>query len=159
MISNRLTIKRFYTAFQQGDANSMASYYHPEATFEDPVFGLLNRAEVVAMWKMLIEQSKGNLQIEFSDIITSEEKGTAQWIASYTFSKTNRPVRNVIQASFEFRDGLIYTHVDTFDLWKWSKMALGWKGIFFGWSFIVKNKIRSQAKKSLIKFMQKKVTS
>jgi hypothetical protein len=111
------------------------------------------------MWKMLIERSKGNLQIEFSDIITSEEKGTAQWIASYTFSQTNRPVRNVIQASFEFRDGLIYTHVDTFDLWKWSKMALGWKGIFFGWSFIVKNKIRSQAKKSLIKFMQKKVTS
>jgi hypothetical protein len=38
-------------------------------------------------------------------------------------------------------------------------MALGWKGNLLGWSFIVKNKIRSQAKKSLIKFMQKTVTS
>lgn len=159
MISNRLTIKKFYTAFQLGDAKSMASYYHSEATFEDPVFGQLNRQEVVAMWEMLIERSKGNLEIEFSDIITSEEKGTAQWIATYTFSQTNRPVRNVIQASFEFRDRFIYRHVDTFDLWKWSKMALGWKGILLGWSFIVKNKIRSQAKKSLFKFMQKKETN
>lgn len=155
MISNRQTIKKFYTSFQQLDAKSMTALYHPEATFEDPVFGKLNREEVVAMWHMLIERSKGNLQIEFSDIITSEEKGTAEWIATYLFSATNRNVRNVIQAEFEFKDGLIYKHKDTFDLWKWSKMALGWKGALFGWSFILKNKIRSQAKNSLIKFMQK----
>ena len=155
MISNRQTIKKFYTSFQQLDAESMTALYHPEATFEDPVFGKLNREEVVAMWQMLIERSKGNLQIEFSDIITSEEKGTAEWIATYLFSATNRNVRNVIQAEFEFKDGLIYKHKDTFDLWKWSKMALGWKGVLLGWSFILKNKIRSQAKNSLIKFMQK----
>jgi len=155
MISNRETIKKFYTSFQQLDAERMTALYHPEATFEDPVFGKLNQEEVVAMWQMLIERSKGNLQIEFSDIITSEEKGTAEWIATYLFSATNRDVRNVIQAEFEFKDRLIYKHKDTFDLWKWSKMALGWKGVLLGWSFIFKNKIRSQARKSLIKFMQK----
>lgn len=154
MISNRQIIKKFYTSFQQLDAASMTALYHPEATFEDPAFGKLNRDEVAAMWHMLIERSKGNLQIEFSDIITSEEKGTAEWIATYLFSATNRNVRNVIQAEFEFKNGLIYKHKDTFDLWKWSKMALGWKGAFFGWSSIFKNKIRSQAKKSLSNFMK-----
>lgn len=155
MISNRQTIKKFYTAFQQEDAKNMAALYHPKATFEDPVFGRLNRDEVIAMWEMLIERSKGNLQIEFTDIITSEEKGSAEWIATYLFTQTNRPVRNVIQAAFEFKDGLIYKHTDTFDLWKWSKMALGWKGILLGWSPIVKNKIKAQAKNALIQFMQK----
>jgi ketosteroid isomerase-like protein len=155
MNSNSLQIQKFYTAFKQKDAKTMSSCYHPDAVFSDPVFGKLNRHEVEAMWHMLIERSKGNLQIEFSDIITSEKKGTAQWIATYFFTATNRNVRNVIQAEFEFKNGLIYKHKDTFDLWKWSRMALGWKGIFLGWSFILKNKIRSQAKNSLIKFMQK----
>lgn len=155
MISNRQTIKKFYTAFQQSDVNNMVGLYHPEATFEDPVFGRLNRDEVIAMWQMLIERSKGNLQIEFTDIITSEEKGSAEWIATYTFTQTNRPVRNVIQAAFEFKDGLIYKHTDTFDLWKWSKMALGWKGILLGWSPFVKNKIKTQAKNALVQFMKK----
>jgi SnoaL-like domain len=155
MISNRQTIEKFYSAFQQLDATTMASCYHSNATFEDPVFGPLNRDEVVAMWHLLIERSKGNLQIEFSDIITSEENGSAQWIATYTFSATNRSVRNVIQAEFEFKDQLIYKHKDTFDLWKWTQMALGWKGILLGWSFIVKNKIRSQAKKSLRNYLDR----
>mgnify|MGYP006181916391 FL=1 len=143
MISNRQTIEKFYSAFQQLDAATMASLYHPEATFKDPVFGPLNRDEVVAMWLMLIERSNGNLQIEFSDILTSEEKGSAQWIATYIFSATNRRVRNVIQAQFEFKNGLIYKHTDTFDLWKWTRMALGGKGVVLGWSSIVKNKIRN----------------
>jgi limonene-1,2-epoxide hydrolase len=155
MILNRQTIKKFYSAFQQLDAAAMATFYHPEATFEDPVFGKLNYDEVIAMWHMLIERSKGNLQIEFSDIITSEEKGSAEWIATYTFSATNRVVRNVIQAEFEFKNGLIYKHKDTFDLWKWSRMALGWKGVLLGWSFIVKSKIRRQAKKSLSNYMKR----
>lgn len=155
MISNRQTIETFYSAFQQLDAATMASLYHPEATFEDPVFGKLNRDEVVAMWHMLIERSNGKLQIEFSDILTSEEKGSARWIATYIFSATNRRVRNVIQAQFEFKNGLIYKHTDTFDLWKWTRMALGGKGILLGWSSLVKNKISSQAKKSLANYRKR----
>lgn len=155
MISTRLLIKNFYTAFQNGDAAAMSKYYHPEATFEDPVFGKLNYNETIAMWAMLIERSKGNLQIEFSDIISSEKNGSAQWIATYLFSSTNRTVRNVIQASFEFKDGLIYKHTDAFNLWKWSKMALGWKGTLFGWSALLTNKIKSQAKKSLLSYIEK----
>lgn len=155
MISNKQTIEKFYSAFQQLDAATMASLYHPEATFKDPVFGPLNRDEVVAMWLMLIERSNGKLQIEFSDIITSEEKGSAQWIATYIFSATNRRVRNVIQAQFEFKNGLIYKHTDTFDLWKWTRMALGGKGVLLGWSSLVKNKISSQAKKSLANYRKR----
>jgi hypothetical protein len=54
---------------------------------------------------------------------------------------------NIIDAKFSFNsDGLIVTHVDTFDLWRWSRMALGCMGITLGWTSFVQNKIRKQAR-------------
>ena len=45
---------------------------------------------------------------------------------------TGRPVHNIIDAQFTFRDGLIVTHIDTFNLWRWSRMALGPKAVALG---------------------------
>ena len=70
--------------------------------------------DVSDMWQMLIERSKGNLKIEFSNVSANGDSGTAQWVATYHFSKTNRQVVNKIAAAFEFRDGLIYRHTDYF---------------------------------------------
>lgn len=154
-MENTALITKFYTAFSNSDAQEMANCYHNEATFEDPAFGKLNHKEVISMWKMLLERSKGNLKIEFKDVISNENSGSATWIATYLFSQTNRNVVNKIDAKFEFKDGLILKHNDHFDIYKWSKQALGWKGFLLGWTNFMQNKIQQNAKKSLQNYMQK----
>ena len=52
------------------------------------------------------------------------------------------------------RDGLITEHTDQFDIWKWSRQALGLSGVLLGWSNFMKVKIRKMASKNLGKFME-----
>ena len=124
MNENEKLIEKFYSAFQNKDYVTMQGLYHPQARFSDPVFTSLNSAEVKAMWQMLISRSN-DLRIEFRSIKADGERGTCHWEAWYTFSRTGKKVHNVIDASFEFRDGLILAHRDVFDFWKWSRQALG----------------------------------
>jgi ketosteroid isomerase-like protein len=149
MTPNESTIIKFYTAFSNGNANGMCECYHPNVKFRDPVFGLLSGKVVCQMWEMLIKRSKGSLKIEFSDVEANEYMGSARWIASYRFSKTNRNVVNTIAAKFHFQDGLIIKHIDDFDIWKWSKQALGIKGLLLGWTGFMQKKIQEQAQMSL----------
>lgn len=145
-------IAQFYAAFQQRDYTAMQALYHDDATFHDPVFQLLTSEEVRAMWQMLLTNAK-DLTVTFSDIKTDDQSGTAHWEAYYTFTTTNRKVHNKINASFEFKDGKIFRHRDQFDLWRWSRMALGTSGVLLGWSPLVKNKVRRTAQGRLRKFM------
>lgn len=154
MTANENTIHKFYTAFANADATTMCECYHQEIQFSDPVFGQLKGKEVCQMWKMLIERSKGNLKIEFSDVAATEYLGSALWTASYRFSITNRKVLNSIVAKFYFQDGLIIKHIDDFDIWKWAKQALGFKGFLIGWTGFMQNKIRENAIKSLKKYCE-----
>ena len=156
MNKNQQLIERFYTAFSNQDGQTMADCYHQQAQFNDPVFGILDRTSAVAMWTMLLERSKGNLKIEYFNPNATDDKGTVTWVATYNFSKTQRKVVNVIQASFEFKDGLIYRHIDTFNLWKWSKQAFGIKGLLLGWTSFMQDKIRKQAKTALTEYQSKK---
>ena len=154
-MKNSLLIQKFYTAFANSNEDEMASCYHKEVIFEDPAFGKLNQKEVISMWKMLLERSKGNLRIEFSDVVTNEISGSAIWIATYIFSQTNRKVVNIIDAKFEFKDGLILKHTDHFNFYKWTKQALGLKGYLLGWTHFMQRKVRQNAQKSLQNYMQK----
>ena len=67
MNSNKEIIIKFYTAFENQDATTMAGCYHKDIVFQDPAFGILKGKEVIKMWQMLIERSKGNLKIEFKN--------------------------------------------------------------------------------------------
>ncbi len=148
-------IEEFYAAFAQGDPEAMASCYHPEITFRDPAFGTLHGKDTADMWRMLLERSKGNLKVEFSDITADMGKGSAKWIARYPFSKTNRNVTNKVSAEFTFKDGLIFTHYDTFDFASWARQALGFTGWLFGNTNFLKNKVRKQALTSLKNWQNK----
>lgn len=150
-------IEEFYAAFAEGNPDTMASCYHPEIVFEDPAFGKLEGKNASDMWHMLIERAKGNMEIEFSDIKSFENKGSAKWVATYTFSKTNRKVVNNVSATFEFKDGLIIKHTDYFDFYNWSKQALGTTGILLGWSSFLRKKVQKQALESLRKYQEKSV--
>jgi ketosteroid isomerase-like protein len=147
MHANAQLIDRFYAAFARRDAAAMATCYAPDATFRDPVFQLAG-PEVGAMWAMLCARGK-DLALEWRDVRADDRTGSAHWEPRYTFSATGRPVHNVIDAEFGFRDGRIAAHVDRFDLWRWSRMALGMKGTLLGWTPLVRTAVRRQARRGL----------
>ncbi len=150
---NANVIERFYTAFQLGDYQTMQGCYHEEATFTDPVFVGLSSREVKAMWQMLITSGR-DLTVAFRDVNASDGSGSAHWEAWYTFSRTGRKVHNVIEARMQFKDGKIWRHEDQFSFWRWSQQALGSSGYWLGWTPLVKNKVRSTARRSLEKFLK-----
>ena len=154
MNDNEKLIQKFYSAFQGKDFVTMQGLYHPQAHFSDPVFTSLNSAEVKAMWQMLISRGK-DLRIDFSNIKADDKRGSCRWDAWYTFSTTGKKVHNVIDASFEFSDGLILAHRDVFDFWRWSRQSLGITGVLLGWSPFLKDKVRATATAGLRKFMQR----
>lgn len=145
-------IEQFYEAFQRLDAEAMAQCYHTDAQFSDSVFRNLNRAETVAMWTMLCKRAR-DFDLQFSAVQADDTTGQAHWEAHYTFSKTGRHVHNRIDARFEFADGLIVKHIDTFNLWRWSGMALGPVGTVLGWTPFVQGKIRKEARQALDAYM------
>jgi ketosteroid isomerase-like protein len=145
---NRETIRRFYEAFGVGDAETMVACYAPDVHFSDPVFPDLNGDEAGDMWRMLTARAE-DLEIELASHDADDATGSANWIARYTF-RTGRKVVNDIDANFRFDDaGRITDHRDSFDLWKWTRMALGPIGVALGWSPIVQGKVRSEAAEGL----------
>ncbi|MBV7268001.1 nuclear transport factor 2 family protein [Winogradskyella luteola] len=153
-------IINFYKAFNDLDANTMTSYYHDDIIFEDPAFGVLKGIRAKAMWQMLCESQNGkDFKIEVSNIEANENEGSAHWEAFYTFSKTGREVHNKIDAEFKFKDGLIISHIDSFNLHSWSKQALGFKGMVLGRTRYFKNKLRSQTNRLLNMYIEKKLSS
>jgi ketosteroid isomerase-like protein len=147
-------IQTFYEAFQRRDAEAMGACYHPDVAFSDPVFPALSGDRARGMWAMLCKRGK-DLTLEFSDVQADDSSGSAHWEARYTFSATGNMVHNVIDAEFTFADGLIKTHTDTFDLWRWAGQALGFKGKLLGWAPFVQNAVRAQADKGLSQFMSR----
>ncbi len=148
-------ITRFYTAFQQRNAAGMAACYHQQIHFSDPVFPDLHGADAAAMWDMLCTRGK-DLRVEFTNVQASEQHGSADWTATYTFTSTQRLVTNRISASFVFRDGLIVRHTDHFSLYAWSRQALGPLGLLLGWTPMLQSRVRAQAAVSLARWIAKR---
>ena len=146
--ANAALISRFYQAFARQDAEAMAACYAPNVQFSDAVFIDLKGAEASDMWRMLCSRA-ADFSLSFSAVEADEQRGTARWTARYTFSATGRRVVNEIRAEFVFEDGLIVEHRDHFDLWRWSRQALGLKGLLLGWLPPVQAAIRRQARHGL----------
>ncbi|NOY27507.1 MAG: nuclear transport factor 2 family protein [Oligoflexia bacterium] len=153
MHPNAELITRFYTAFALHDGVTMASCYAPEATFSDPVFPSLRGPQIGAMWRMLCDQGT-DLVVRSSQIQADEATGSAHWDADYTLSTTGRFVNNHIDARFTFTDGKIAKHVDNFDLYAWTRMALGPVGLLLGWTPLVQKQVRAQAAKGLRRWLE-----
>jgi ketosteroid isomerase-like protein len=149
--AHRALVERLYAAFAVRDGAGMTACYHGEATFSDPVFPLLRGGEVGRMWRMLCGRGR-DLAIEASGIQADQARGRAHWEARYTFSATGRAVHNVIDATFEFRDGLIVRHVDAFDFHAWAGQALGLKGRLLGGTGFLRGKVQRMAAAGLARF-------
>lgn len=138
-------IELFYSAFNNLQAEKMVALYHDDVTFEDPAFGIIRGERAKNMWRMLCASQKGKeFKVNVSQIKSSNNEATATWEAFYVFSKTGRKIHNTIQAEFKFKDGKIISHKDSFDLYKWSRQALGLKGSLLGWTKFFKKKLQIQ---------------
>ena len=149
-------IQKFYTAFKNLDVATMISCYHKDIYFEDPAFGVLKGERACNMWRMLLSSQKGkDFVINFSDVQETSDGGSAHWEAHYNFSKTGRRVHNKVDAKFKIKDGLIIEHIDDFNLYQWSKEALGGSAYVIGWTGFFQKKLQEQTNKTLSQFEQK----
>jgi ketosteroid isomerase-like protein len=154
MNENEQLITRFYTAFASKDYKGMQACYADNIEFSDNAFPGLKGNEAKAMWHMLTAAS-ADMVLTFSNIKANEITGSADWVATYTFSLTGRKVINRIHADFEFKDGKITRHTDTFDFWKWASPAFGIKGRLLGWTPFFRNKIQGVTRGRLQAFINK----
>ncbi len=144
-------IQRFYSAFARHDGDTMAACYAPGARFSDPVFIDLRGEEPGAMWRMLTGRAE-DLEVTLSDHQAAGERGSAHWLADYTFS-TGRRVHNDVHAEFRFEHGLITEHRDSFSFYAWVRQALGPAGLALGWTPILRGKVQRQARAGLDEFL------
>ena len=149
-------IQRFYAAFARRDGDTMAACYAPDARFWDPVFTDLSGEEPGAMWRMLTGRAE-DLEIELAEHEAGDGRGSAHWLADYTFS-TGRKVHNDIRAEFRFAHGLITDHRDSFSFYAWARQALGPAGLALGWTPIVQGKVRREARAGLDEFLARGAT-
>ena len=141
----------FYEAFARRDAEGMVEHYADDVHFSDPVFTDLKGDEAKNMWRMLCERGK-DLVVEPSNITDT----SAHWDAHYSFSATGRKVLNRIDATFTFEGDKIKTHTDVFDLWKWTRMALGVPGVLLGWTPFFQRALRGKAMAGLRDYAAKR---
>lgn len=157
LMDSRKIATAFYAAFAKGDADKMITYYDDHIEFEDPVFGKLKGNQAKMMWKMLLDRSKGNLEIIFNVIETTDNTAIVKWEARYAFSKTGRKIHNKITAHLTVEEGKIIKHIDKFNLWKWSQQAFGFKGFLIGWTPFFKAKLQHQTRDLLNKYIHSNI--
>jgi len=134
----------------------MVSLYSDDIILQDPAFGKLEGERAKNMWRMLCESQKGqDFKVKYSQVFCDQTRGAAHWEAFYTFSRTGRKVHNIIEAKFDIKDGKIIRHIDTFNLHRWAKQAMGFSGFLLGWSGFFKNKLQTQTNKLLTKYEAK----
>ena len=154
-MDNQELIRNFYTSFSSGNVKGMLDCYHEDVVFQDPVFGKLNGERAFKMWEMLLSQKKEDTKISFNNIHSTLEEGKANWVAEYVYGDKKRPVVNRVTAKFKFKGGKIIEHLDDFDLWNWTRQALGFSGYLLGWTPFMKNKIQQTTNNKLNEFIQK----
>ena len=161
MHPNEQTLNRFYSAFAALDADTMAACYAPDARFDDPAFSLFSQREVGGMWHMLCDATRGKGRLDwrltFRDVRADQHSGHAHWEAHYRFSATKRLVHNIIEADFTFTpEGLIATHRDRFDFWRWTRQAIGLGGYVLGWAPFFNTQVRRQTRAALANYLANK---
>jgi hypothetical protein len=107
------------------------------------------------MWHMLLSKKGAAPTINYTVLHETDSQGTVQWIASYHYGVKKRPVVNKVTATFVLLNGKILQHTDHFDLWNWSKQALGISGYLLGWSDFFKSKIQKKTNQMLDHYIAK----
>jgi hypothetical protein len=130
-------LDKLFTSLDKHDDRAMASCYHDSAHFRDIAFDLDGRKQIHSMWAMICD---GDIRVQFEILEANDRFGRVKLVDTYTFGtskdslRPGRPIRNSIESSFIFKDGLILRHDDDCDPKAWAKSALanGFIGFFAG---------------------------
>lgn len=152
-------LQKFYNSFSAGNAEEMIDCYHDSVIFHDPAFGTLKGNSVKYMWEMLLSKKDTDFKIDYKILKADEKYGEVYWIAHYNYGPKKRKVVNKVTASFEFKDGKILRHTDDFNLWNWSKQALGTSGFLLGWSSYMRDQIQKKTGKILSSYIKRRTQS
>jgi len=147
-------LEHFYHSFKYKNVEDMIACYHDDIEFTDPAFGKLKGEEVKNMWRMLLSRNT-SLTIDYDNISADAIKGKAHWVATYIFTQTNKKVTNKVTGAFEFKDGKIIRHTDSFDLSVWAKQALGFKATILDTLGILQRSIQRKSREALKSYIEK----
>ena len=104
-------------------------------------------------------QGMADWKLVYSGIEADATSGKPHWEGDYRFSATGHLVHKVIDGVFEFNEqGLITRHRDSFNLWSWSRQAVGRPGLLLGWTPFLQKKVRTTAAANLKKFLAARKT-
>ncbi|SCY07660.1 SnoaL-like domain-containing protein [Nonlabens sp. Hel1_33_55] len=155
VMDTKTLLTQFYKGLKNANASNMTALYKDNSHFKDPVFGDLHGEHAISMWHMLF--SKNNqVKISYKIIEATPTYGKVQWTANYLNGSNKRPVTNHVTANFKLADGEIVNHVDSFNLSKWSRQALGVSGLLMGWSSFMKNQIQKKTNSLLDHYIELK---
>ena len=99
--------------------------------------------------RALARREQHTVRIDTED----DDRGSAHWVARYTFAQTGRPVVNDVRSIFRFDTaGLIVDQQDDFDFWRWARQALGRRGLLLGWTPVLQHGVRDRAMAGLEAF-------
>jgi ketosteroid isomerase-like protein len=131
MHPSAVLIEKLFGALDRHDPRAMAECYHSDAVFRYIAFSLRGKREIDAMWRMICG-GRSNIRATCEVIEADDHTGRARVVDDYTFFESDdsppssgRPVHNVIDSNFRFRDGLIIEHTDVCDAAEWGRMAIG----------------------------------
>lgn len=144
-------VKEFYKALSKGDYQKVNSLYHDDAKYRDEIFDLRGK-EINALW-YTATRPEMNLIAHCKSLKVDGDRVTTDWNISYTIDTLNRKVELDETGVFQFQDGKIINHKDSYDFWSWCAQSLGFIGKALGWSQWLKNRVRNQAKKSVLSNM------
>jgi hypothetical protein len=140
-------VETYWNALARADWATMGACYSPAAEFRDPVFHLRG-PDIAAMWKALMADS--DVRVACDPLIIEANRAHGTWTATYTFSLTGRRVINRVQSEFVFQDGHITWQRDSFNFWRWSGQALGWRGWLLGWTPLVRRRVQRMAHRRVV---------
>jgi len=154
MNSNILLLNTFFKSLKHNEYHQLTDCYSDGAVYFDPIFGLLERDKLIALWEMLSKNAKG-LLIEYGEVVSvDQEYYTCEWSITYQYPPTGRKVYSAIKSYFLIKDGKIEEHSNAYSIHDWSKQAIGFSGWLFGWNRFFQQSIKNKAQKALLKFMQ-----
>lgn len=141
-------VKEFYEALNKRDYKIVNGLYHSEAKYRDEIFDF-NGIEIHALWYNATLPEM-DISVKLESIREEGDKVITEWEMRYTLDIIKRRINLKEKGVFEFKDEKIYRHTDTYDFWAWCTQAFGAIGRVMGWSNWLRNRVRNQARKSVL---------
>ncbi len=107
------------------------------------------------MWEMLLSKKDSKASINYEILEVDDKRAKVFWKAEYKYGLKRRAVVNKVTANFIFKDGMILKHIDDFNLWVWSRQALGTSGYLLGWSSYMRHQIQKKTEGLLSSYIDK----